>query len=267
MALRAHAQQGPATSSPASSPATTATAAAAPGPSPTAGPRALPVRLRPPLSVKETLDQVTRVAAQVPRTPSGQPEGVTVEEMAAVIRNCYAYLVYRDDLHTSLANYTWVVLDDSKVQNEPGRVDTDVSTFSPPERRISAIGLECLEGDVYVHRMRVYDENKLLRAEFDFTTNPRLLRHNLPRREVFHLWRRSTISRIEVTYSRASIGGDTPRVRLYGGITDRVEHVKTAIYHLENAERYLRARKWADATESLKDADEAIRKYMEQNRE
>lgn len=233
----------------------------------------------PPLSLVECLDQLRAIQRLIP--PETVPTAQAEEHSALIIRrvqSIFNYLKFRDDLHTSLADYQWVPLGEEKVQNDPQMADADVFTYDPPVTRISALSLSVTGGDVYIHKLRVIDEKDRLRQEWDHTKRPVFLRSLLPRREVFHLWTRTTISRIEVSYSRATnVPTDSfPRVTIFGGITEKTEHIKTAMRHLQEvelavrqtvanhaAEQAVEPAEWQDARFHLRKADEEIREYLE----
>lgn len=209
---------------------------------PTATPTTAPPGARPyfpPLSLVECIDQIREVRSKVPTTSVPISEVPFIaDRISRRVQSIFNYLKFRDDLHSSLADYQWGFLGDDKVQNDPGQADHDTLIFDPPQRRISALSLSVVNGDVHIHRLKVYDEFNALRQEWDFGKRPVLLRNLIPRREVFHLWTRTTISRIEIEYSVANPARatDVPRVSFFGGRTERVEHIKTAMRHLQEAE-------------------------------
>lgn len=242
-------------------------------PTATVKPRALPMRFVPPFSLRECLKLIDRCIQHTPGEGETTPEqdaAVPVTAIDRMVVACANYLRNRDDLHSSLVDYRWIQLDEGKVQNAKGTVDKDTLDFSPPVEAISALSLAAQRGDAYIHQIRVYDEKGNLRDSwFDYRDRaPKLLRHSLPRRQVFHLWRRTTISRIEIEYSRANRGEEfRPKVVVYGGITDKPEYIKTAIYYLDYARRQLEQKDWENAREALIDAREEIVNYLEESQE
>ncbi|CAN5381506.1 hypothetical protein BH09SUM1_BH09SUM1_03140 [soil metagenome] len=254
---------------------------ATPSPSPTASekvtpPEAAPVAkaprplgqpITPPLSLDECMKLIARARELTPATDASQTSPENTATIGNMVRASYEYLRFRDDLHTSLARYVWLKLDSEYVQNGIGEVDKDVMAFDPPVERISALSIEAVNADTLLYSIRVYDEKKALRTTFDYTKDPKTLRHSLPRRDVFHLWRRTTISRIEIEYSRLP-GVDKsvrPRVVVYGGITDPPEHIKTAIYYLEETPELLQEKKWEDVREYLGKANDRIKDHIRKN--
>lgn len=253
---------------------------------PTATPTTAPPATRPyfpPLSLVECIDQIREVRGKIPTETLPIAEvPSTGDRIARRIQSIFNYLKFRDDLHSSLADYQWAFLGDHKVQNDPGQSDQDTLIFDPSQRRISALSLSVSNGDIHIYRLRVVDEFGKLRQEWDFGKRPVLLRNLLPRREVFHLWTRTTISRIEIEYAVANPARttDVPRVSFFGGRTDRVEHIKTAMRHLQEAEQSIQSiltepsgeptlppEKWAPAQLELVQAEEQILSFLRQQAE
>lgn len=216
--------------------------------------RAPRTAVRPPLSLDEALSQLRQAQLLLASAGSAAPDDVP-QTIGSVIN----YLSFRDDLHTSLANYTWQALGNAKVENSTR--DRDELSFEPPVKRVSALTFEAVGGDLMVQRLRVYDEFDRLRDEFDYEAEPRVVRSDLPRRQVFHLWRRTTIKRVEWEASRLSTNeqsGLSPRLILLGGTTDRPEHVKTAIFQLTLAQTALQEKNKKAAAEGLARAAQAL---------
>lgn len=246
-------------------------------PQPTPPPTPLPtpvvtptVSFIPPLSVEDCSELLKRALQLLPekdRAPLEPGIAASVRSMAETTAN---YLSFRDDLHTSLVHYNWSELGKGWVQNDPGRADSDMFKFDPPIRSISALSLDTMGGDVWLHRLEIWDEKDSKRQEFDYREAPKLLRADLPRRDVFHLWRRTTISRVRVEYSRANPpeGGIRAGVVLYGGATrtNRPEHVKTAIWFLHEAVASIDTKDWAAARYKIAEATENIEDYLRRNR-
>ncbi len=166
------------------------------------------------------------------------------------------YLRARDDLHYNLVDYRWE------------RVGIDAVTsaliqsvsFSWPEnampRRVDAFSLEALRGDVYLHSMMVYDENGEQVADFKFEgTRLMRLRHSLPRREVFHLWRPTDIGRVDLAVSRFDpAAADYPQIQLHAGRTSKPEHGKATIFFLTRADQELLSNRLVEARQDLQHA-------------
>ncbi|MBI1289796.1 hypothetical protein GC173_00940 [bacterium] len=258
---------------PAEEPVPTATPAPTPSPTATVTPApttAAPVRFIPPLSIAECQDLMRRAEKLIPPDGAPSPDPTWVAGLQSMVETCGNYLNFRSDLHTSLSQYRWIELGGGRVENNPGGVDKDAKTFDPPIEGISAISLEARSADVYLHRLVVFDEKNRKRQDFDFSTNPQLLRHALPRRDVYHLWRRSTVSRIEMEYSTVKErepGEPRARVAVFAGITNRSrpEFVKTTIWHLHVAREEIGKRDWAKARMELIQANEVLDEYVRRN--
>lgn len=238
-----------------------------PGQGPSTPPaKSAPLRRLPPLSLNDCIDIVNRALDGVQIPPDAPAEELArhSNDLVQLIGTAYNYLNFRDDLHTSLANYQWVELGRVGIDNSDSKTDNDVVAFEVPMERISALSLEAVDGDCRIHYLAVYDEKGQLRDEYNFRKEPRLLRHSLPRREVFHLWRRTTISRIVVENSRIGPRKESkPKLRILGGITERRELIKTALYHLSRARDSARNHDWQTTREALLNAKEKILDQIE----
>lgn len=219
----------------------------------------------PPLSLNDCLRQAREIDAALGRLDAEQLDEPTRTTLVARIRSVASYMKFRDDLHATLANYEWLRLGSERVTGTDG--DTDVIRPQSPIARVSALSFEAENGDVRLLEVRVFDEKGLRVAGFDRATEKGdwVLTAGLPRREVFHLWRRTTVSRVEVRYAKATT--DTAqrntRVVVYMGRTDRPETAKTAIYHLESTADHLSQRRLAEARSSISEAQRAISRTIE----
>jgi len=251
--------------------------AATPTPSPTASPTPTaaatplpPLNFIPPLSLAECQDLMSRAETLIPNNPQAAPDAAWVASLQSMVETSANYLRFRSDLHTSLSQYRWVELTGGRVENNPGGVDRDEKVFDPPVEGVSAFSLEARNGDVYLHRLVVFDEKQEKRQEFDFSKEPDLLRHAIPRRDVYHLYRRSTISRIEMEYSTVKPrepGSPRVVVAVFAGMTtrSRPEFVKTAIWHLQEARKAIAARDWPRAKTEMSAANNRLSEYIRRN--
>ncbi|MCC5875613.1 MAG: hypothetical protein JJU11_05280 [Candidatus Sumerlaeia bacterium] len=233
-----------------------------------ATPEVQPLSFRPPLSLNECLQLIDTMVNTLPNTNSedGPLDSVPSASLIRMIDVLYSYLNFRDDLHTSLAHYEWMRLGETRVADPGDTADRDSLHFDAPVRNISALSLAVDRGDVYLHGLWVYDESGQERQQFLFDP-PLRLRHSLPRMEVFHLWRRTEISRIEMKYSRAEDMDRSPKVFVRGGVTNRREFIKTALYNLKKeAEPAIHQGRYADARIHLQSARGNITDYIRQNR-
>ncbi|MCC6547897.1 hypothetical protein IT570_12095 [Candidatus Sumerlaeota bacterium] len=217
----------------------------------------------PPISLDETVGLIDKVISELPRTNDAEARAaVPVETLRRMLRSCVNYLHYRDDLQNSLADYEWIDLGSQKVENAPGRADHDTIVYDPPIQRISALSVIVESGDIRVHSLRVIDEKESTRQFFNLDEKPALLRHQLPRRQVFQLWRRSTISRIEISCSRVNEKDPAiPKLTIYGGVSDQREYLKTAQFQIELASDRIGNGVFDRARSSLVDSKETIDEY------
>jgi hypothetical protein len=193
--------------------------------------------------------------------------GISVEDDAAVLHyeetslrraldSISNYLRARDDLHYNLVDYRW----------ERVGIDTATSALIQPVRftwaqsampqGVDAFSLEALRGDVYLHSMMIYDEKEEQVADFKFE-GARLmrLRHSLPRREVFHLWRPTNVSRVDLAVSRFDPAAEEyPQIQLHAGRTSKPEHGKATIFFLTRADQEFASRRLLQAREDLQHA-------------
>lgn len=219
-----------------------------------------------PLSFEDALRLIESVLNDLPKGEDGDAaDPARLRDMA---ESAHLYLQYQHDLHSSLSDYTWIYLDDEPVENDPGLTDRDTVRLDPPVEMIGAIGLEARGGDVQVHRLTVFDENDEFRDEWSRPI-PWMLRSRLPRFQIFQIWRRTTVGRIEIEYSRAN-QEERPRVVFNGGrnVDGRPERIKTAMERLEMATRLLDREpvRWETVGSHLTLASEEIRQFMEEER-
>lgn len=240
----------------------------APEAAPEPEPEPEPLTFRPPLSLNECLQLIDQIMANIPEENSGSGAlpHVPTPSILRMIDSCYGYLNIRDDLHTSLAHYQWMRIGETRVADPGEERDRDVLHFDTPVRNISALSLHVDRGDVLLHGMWVYDEEGMERQQFYFNP-PKRLRHSLPRMEVFHLWTRTQISRIEIEYTRAEEMNRSPKVFISGGVTNRREYIKTALYNLKKeAEPAILQGRYAEARRHLDSARENIVEFSRLNR-
>jgi hypothetical protein len=237
---------------------------------PTATPRPTPAPLRylPPLSLSECVERIDRALLVLPPDyATDPPTDIPVDSLIGMLESATNYLKLRNDLHTTLAEYQWVELGKQDVDHAPGDSDTDTFELDPPVKRISALSFETRRGDVHIRSLAVYDEKGDLRETYDtLRENPRRLLHSLPLREVFHLWRRTTISRIVIEYATIEPGARA-EVVVHGGITERPEYIKTALHHLRLTPVYIRTGNWFEARSQLLSAKDRILDFLDEAEE
>jgi hypothetical protein len=250
----------------------TPTATETPVPTPIPLPK---IEFTPPLSLNQCQTLIDQVKKNLPTDPDGEPAKIpaVVPILDRMITTCSNFLEYRDDLHSSLAHYRWIEAGRVKVQvtsdDSEYRADHDEVKLDTPIRNVSAISLELEveKSDVWIHSIQVYDDKDKLVGDFLDPSKPRLLRHSLPRREVYHFWQRTTIARIELECSKATRNIDiTPRVVIYAGRTSRREYIKSAIYYLSEARKNLRSNKWAQTRLNLIRTQEMVNSRIKEER-
>lgn len=242
---------------------TTASLAAPTPPPPLTLAETRKIAFLPPISLDETLSLIDKVASELPA--KNEAEGnfsVSTDMLRRMLRSCVNYLQYRDDLQNAMADYEWIDLGSQPIENTSNGADHNVIVYDPPIQRISAISMGVELGDISILRVRVMDEKNATRQFFDLGENPAVLKQFLPRREVFQLWRRSTISRIEVDCKRMDNSSQTmPRITVYGGISEQREYLKTAQFQLELASDRISRGVYDRARSALGESKEAINDY------
>ena len=219
-----------------------------------------PLRFRPPFSLDDCRALLQQGTRALPGTPQ-EPESVERNSLIRLIESVRVYLTTRDDLNSSLAHYRWDQIERGRVSKGP--LDSDEFHFDEPQeipRRITALSFEVEREDALLHYLAVYDTDGQLVADFEgLKSSPAALRHSLPRREVFHLWRPTDIGRIELSYSQANPTSPTdPIVHIHGGRSSRPEHGKSAVFFLTRAEQRLRAGRFPEARQDISDAETHI---------
>lgn len=166
------------------------------------------------------------------------------------------YLRARDDLHYNLVDYRWERVGTDSVTSALIQQLRFTWEDSSMPTRVDALSLEALRGDVYLHSMMIYDDQGELAADYKFDdTRLMRLRHSLPRREVFHLWSPTAISRVDLALSRFDpLESVFPQVNLHVGRTNRPEHGKATIYYLSRAEQRFTAEDLAGVRQELQHA-------------
>ena len=255
--------------SPAAPPETVeATRTAEPSPTPLPTPAPIPTpapfEVLPPFSLSDCSILIDQALQALPRS-DGDLKPYNEESIGLLLRTITNYLKMRDEMHSTLVNYTWESI--ARGQVSDGLIDNEEFTWEGDRipRNVSALSFEVQRGDAYLHFLRVIDPEGNEIATFDrLRRAPRLIRHSLPRREVFHLWRPTSIGTIELAYSQANPGRDrAPKVFIHAGHTDEPEYGKSAIYFITRAEQRARARNISLARTDLVRAQQEIRSYRE----
>lgn len=198
-----------------------------------------PITYAPPLSVE---DCVT-LSARLTRHLDGAPDKVNPKSIdPSVLRmvdSLRAYLRSRDEQYSSPLDYDWEFISKGRV----ARTGPDVDVFEFPESldRVSVLGFEAEDGDIVLHEVKVYDDKGAIIAGFRSGQDTRwLIQAYYPRRDLFHLWRRATISKIEVRYESADPAAQSdPRLLINVGKSNLREYGKMAIFHAGEAKAAL----------------------------
>ncbi len=221
----------------------------------------------PPLS----LDDSARLLAAAVRHLQDAPDKVDPEEVdpsvVRLVESVRDYIVSRDELHTSPGDYEWILVDKGRVSR--GSSDRDSFDFPSPITRVSVLGFEAERGDVLIREVVVVDDRGRevtgFRAEPD---TPWVVEARFPRRDLFHLWRRTTVSRIDIKYEAAP--GDQsksdPRLHILVGRSETREYGKSAVFSCSQARMALLAGDVARARAMLLDAHRDAFAFREQVR-
>jgi hypothetical protein len=215
-----------------------------------------PFRFESPFSLQDCITILRAIIAGIRIEEGGAISRFEPASLRRGIEAVANYLRARDDLHYNLVDYRWE------------RVGTDSVTSaliqqlqfkwedSAMPARVDALSLEALRGDVYLHSMMIYDAEGNLAADYKFDdTRLMRLRHSLPRREVFHLWSPTAISRVDLALSRYDPSESIyPQVNLHAGRTSKPEHGKATIYYLSRAEQKFTAGDLAGVRQELQHA-------------
>lgn len=212
----------------------------------------------PPLSLEDC-----RVALQRARQKaelSAEPSTELAPDLLPLTEQVLAYVRMLDERHSNLRRYRWQPAGTAKVATDGP--DRDDFTFSRPIKDVSALAFHSRDGDVSLEGVAVIGVDGH-RAEFGLDP-PLVIMSGIPRREVFHLYSRTEVRKVEVRY-KALQQDRAPRVSLYLGISDHPDYLKSCIYYLERARQTLSGEA-AGTSEQLgkvlKLADEQLRQFQ-----
>lgn len=225
------------------------------------------LQVPPPFSLNDCVGLLDLSRSELEETAQeavGPATGLRRQSILRILGSVSTYLKSRDDLHSSLVDYKWDRLAPIEVRDRLPRPLALRWQAEEMPRNVSALSFEADGGDVELHGLRVFDAAGEQIAEFDRSERNRevLLRHSLPRRYVFHLWRPSDVGRIELLMAKTASAADViPEVSIHAGHTDRPEHGKSAIYFITEAEQNVRDEQLAAALEDIGQAQREIREY------
>lgn len=222
-----------------------------------------------PFSTADCLNILEQVFAALAQEEDGQ-QLYSTRSMLRAVETTNNYLKQRDELHSTLVGYKWQEIGSiavGKATYELRGADWDALT-QPPE--ITALSFEARDADVKITSLAVLNDTNE-RVAFEFSDkSPVVLRHSLPRREVFHLWHPTRLRRLEITAALApGRAGTVPplgRVVIHGGSTTRREYAKSAIFSLNETEEDLRSADPRSASIHLADAIDDLRELRRESK-
>lgn len=223
-----------------------------------------------PFSTSDCLTILEEVLAALPQNES-EAQKYSTRSLLKGVETTNNYLKQRDELHSTLVGYRWQEVGSmvvNKATYELRRAEWDALT---QPQAITALSFEARDGDVMITSLSVFNDANERVANFNFSeTSPVILRHSLPRREVFHLWRKTRLARVEITAAlapgRAGVDQGIGRVVIHGGSTNRPEYAKSAIYFLTLTEEDLRSSDPHSGRKDLARAIDELREYKRESR-
>jgi len=198
-----------------------------------------PISYLPPLSVEDCITLSQRLVRHLENTPDRVKPGSIDPSVFRLVDSVRAYLRSRDEQYSPPLDYEWTFLSRGRVSRDGP--DVDVFEFPEPIDRVSVLGFEADDGDIVIHQLQIFDENGTVIAGYRGEENKRwLVQAYYPRRDLFHLWRRATISKIEVRYESANPEAPLdPRLLINVGKSNMREYGKMAIFHAGEANEAL----------------------------
>lgn len=182
-----------------------------------------------------------------------------MDSVADLLETTTNYLRDRDAMHSSLIDYRWTILASRAVETTEPRTETILLSPEADGLDIVALSFEVDGADATIHTLEVYsDENELVGPFRREVT----LRHSLPRRYVFHLYRPTRVSRVVMSTSQTKPGAQSvPRIVINAGRTDQPEPGKAAIHFIWRAQLAMRAGEYDKADKRLERAQSEIMEY------
>jgi hypothetical protein len=210
-----------------------------------------PISYLPPLSVEDCIALSQRLTRHLDHVPDRVDPGSIDPSAFRMVDSLRAYLRSRDEQYSSPLDYEWSFISKGRVSRDGP--DVDVFEFPEAIDRVSVLGFEAEDGDIVIHQVKVYDESGAIIAGFRGEHDNRwLVQAYYPRRDLFHLWRRATISKIEVRYEAADPAAHTdPRLIINVGKSNIREYGKMAIFHAGEAKDALSVGDIAAARKAL----------------
>lgn len=228
-----------------------------------ARPTPTPIPFSSPFSLNDCLNLLQAAVRVLPETPD-QPVSFETQSFHRLLNSVSDYLKNRDEMHASLVGYEWDKIGRADVETGViENIEIDLRKQEEPPKDMTAISFRVERGDVLVHNMKVFDEDDDLVAEFRLE-KPVQLRHSLPKREFFFLWRPTDIERISIAASKATPEREEdPRLFVLAGRTDKPEHGKAAIWFIDQAQIDIREGRLVMGRQKLARAQTEIRQFRE----
>lgn len=220
-----------------------------------------------PFSTADCLTILEQVLASLPQNEDAR-QAYSTPSMLRAVETTNNYLKQRDELHSTLVGYRWQEVGSLVVNKATYELRTASWDALTQPQAITALSFEARDGDVMITSLAVFNDANERVANFAFSeTSPVMLRHSLPRREVFHLWRKTRLARVEITAAlapgRSGADKGIGRIVIHGGSTSRPEYAKSAIFFLTLTEEDLRS---ADPHSARKNMARAIDELREHQR-
>jgi hypothetical protein len=233
----------------------TSVAAAAPTSVPIAPKR---VEYALPFSLSDCYSMLSTARKALQAQAAGQAE-YDMDSIVDLLETVTNYLRDRDAMHTNLIDYEWQILTTRAVNSATPQTETIMLDPREDGKDIVALSFEVDGADATIHTLEVYSHENELVGPF---RNEVTLRHSLPRRYVFHLYRPTRVARIVLTTSQARPGSESvPRVVINAGRTDQPEPGKGAIHFIWRAQLALRGEDYDKAQRRLELAQDEILEY------
>lgn len=210
----------------------------------------------PPLSLQDCQQALAWTKTQLESAPKPVAK-LRTADVARVLREVVAYLKIMDERHSSLADYEWIFIEQKKVSGSTIDQDKfdDIAVHD-----VSAISFHAEFGDVLLHSVTIRDDRGAVAGEYHLDP-PLVLRSDVPRREVFHLYFPIRLEEVIVRFQVAA-PRTNPRVNVYAGIASNREYLKQAQYYLWRAIAALEKDDWDEAVKLISSTSRRIARFQ-----
>lgn len=221
-----------------------------------------PIPFRPPLSIIDVGGSLADLQRHLEHAPAvTSPEKID-PSVLRLLDSASAYLQQREDLQGAISEYRWGTLDRAVVTHPDA--SSQMIMISPPETRISALGLEVRGADVEIQSVRVFNEDGTeIQGYRNRPESAWILLDGIPRRSVYHLWQRTEVSRVEIRWTMLHATPAPATVAVTFGKNDSREYGKMAIHQVLLAREELSRGEVGTARETLLEAQTLLRRHME----